>query len=88
MTDAIRIARDASLRSRNTFGVAAQAKVLVEVADAAALPALFADPDFASNLSLVLGGGSNLLFAGDPEGVVLALTGKRVSQPHPIERVR
>jgi UDP-N-acetylmuramate dehydrogenase len=80
MTDSIRIARDASLQSRNTFGVAATAPVLVEVADAAALPALFADRDFSARLALVLGGGSNLLFAGDPEGVVLALSGKRVSQ--------
>jgi UDP-N-acetylmuramate dehydrogenase len=85
MTDAIRIARNASLQSRNTFGVAASAKVLVEVADAAALPALFADPDFGRNLSLVLGGGSNLLFAGDPAGVVLALTGHRITQLDPIE---
>ncbi len=79
MTDAIRIARDASLQARNTFGVAATAPVLVEVSDASALPALFADREFARRLSLVLGGGSNLLFAGDPEGVVLALTGKRVT---------
>lgn len=83
MTDSIRIARDASLQSRNTFGVAAIAPVLVEVADASALPALFADPDFGGSLSLVLGGGSNLLFAGNPEGVVLALTGRRVSQLDP-----
>ncbi|GAB3383233.1 UDP-N-acetylmuramate dehydrogenase [Lysobacter fragariae] len=79
MSDAIHIARDASLRSRNTFGVEARAPVLVEVADAAALPALFADPDFADRLSLVLGGGSNLLFAGNPQGAVLALTGHRVT---------
>lgn len=79
MTDSIRIARDASLQSRNTFGVAATAPVLVEVSDANALPALFADPGFGERLSLVLGGGSNLLFAGNPEGVVLALTGKRVA---------
>ena len=86
MTDAIRIARDACLKSRNTFGVAARARVLVEVADAAALPALFADPDFGQSLSLVLGGGSNLLFAGDPDGVVLALTGHRVTQlDEPVE---
>jgi UDP-N-acetylmuramate dehydrogenase len=83
MTDSIRTARDAPLQSRNTFGVAATAPVLVEVADASALPALFADPDFGGSLSLVLGGGSNLLFAGNPEGVVLALTGKRVSQLDP-----
>lgn len=80
MTESIRIARDAPLQSRNTFGVAATAPVLVEVADAAALPTLLADREFGERLSLVLGGGSNLLFAGDPEGVVLALTGKRVSQ--------
>ena len=79
MTDSIRIARDASLQSRNTFGVAATAPVLVEVSDASALPALFADPGFGERLSLVLGGGSNLLFAGNPEGVVLALSGKRVA---------
>jgi len=79
MTESIRIARDAPLQSRNTLGVAATAPVLVEVADAGALPALFADRDFAASLSLVLGGGSNLLFAGDPEGVVLALTGRRVT---------
>jgi len=83
MTDSIRIARDAPLQSRNTFGVAATAPVLVEVADAAALPALLADRDFGGQLSLVLGGGSNLLFAGDPKGVVLALTGKRVTQLDP-----
>lgn len=80
MTNAVRIARNAPLRSRNTFGVEATAPVLVEVADAAALPSLFADPEFGGRLSLVLGGGSNLLFAGDPEGVVLALTGKRLAR--------
>lgn len=79
MTESIRIARDAPLQSRNTFGVAATARVLVEVADSTALPALLAESGFASQLSLVLGGGSNLLFAGDPQGVVLALTGKRVT---------
>ena len=83
MTDSIRIARDAPLQSRNTFGVAATAPVLVEVSDASALPALFADREFGERLSLVLGGGSNLLFAGNPDGVVLALTGKRVSQLDP-----
>jgi UDP-N-acetylmuramate dehydrogenase len=79
MTDAIRIARDAPLQSRNTFGVAATAPVLVEVADSTALPALLADRDFGGQLSLVLGGGSNLLFAGNPQGVVLALTARRVA---------
>jgi len=78
MTDPIRVLRDAPLQSRNTFGVAATASLLAEVADTAALPALFARDDFAGRAPLVLGGGSNLLFAGDPDVPLLALTGQDV----------
>jgi len=87
MNDAVRIIRDASLQSRNTFGVAARAPVLIEVSDATALPTLFADLDFAERVTLVLGGGSNLLFAGDPEGAVLALTGKRVNRVDDVDAI-
>ncbi|MFT3896467.1 MAG: UDP-N-acetylmuramate dehydrogenase [Thermomonas sp.] len=71
MTAAWSVTRNASLRGRNTFGVETTAPVLVEVADAAALPDVlgrFGDED-----PLVLGGGSNLLFAGNPRGAVIAL---------------
>ncbi|KGM54888.1 UDP-N-acetylenolpyruvoylglucosamine reductase [Lysobacter daejeonensis GH1-9] len=79
MTDTSRIVRDASLRERNTFGVEATAPWLVEVADAARLPEVLQRPELAAGLALVLGGGSNLLFAGDPDGAVLALTGQHVT---------
>lgn len=70
-----RVTEGARLDARNTFGVAARAPMLVEVSDAAVLPALFADNAMLRDGPvLVLGGGSNLLFAGDPEGTVLALT--------------
>jgi UDP-N-acetylmuramate dehydrogenase len=69
---------NASLRARNTFGVAARAPLLVEVDDASALPAVLADPQVRGRELLVLGGGSNLLFAGDAPGVVLALQADRV----------
>ena len=77
-TAAYRIVENARLDARNTFGVQATAPLLVEVADASALPDLFgkAMPDDCP--ALVLGGGSNLLFAGDPAGVVLALTAQRI----------
>jgi len=78
MTDSIRVLLDAPLRSRNTFGVVASAPLLAEVADAGALPALFARDEFAGRAPLVLGGGSNLLFAGNPDIPVLALTGQDV----------
>jgi UDP-N-acetylmuramate dehydrogenase len=65
------VAGNASLRERNTFGVDATAPMLVEVHDAAALPEVLAR--HADPASMVLGGGSNLLFAGDPPGAVIAL---------------
>src|SRR3546814_7585898 len=63
-----------------SFGVPARAPLLAEVDDAAALPQLFAGGivDVADPALLVLGGGSNLLFAGDAPGPVLALTAQNV----------
>src|SRR3546814_13442890 len=80
MTDGYRLERDADLTTRYTFGVPARAPLLAEVDDAAALPQLFADGivDVADPALLVLGGGSNLLFAGDAPGPVLALTAQNV----------
>ena len=78
MSDAVRLLREDALTRRNTFGVAATAPVLAEVADAARLAEALRLPELRDGIALVLGGGSNLLFAGDPEGAVLALTGSRV----------
>lgn len=71
--DGYRITENAPLRARNTFGVDVRAPLLVEVTNAAALPELFASAMPAAARPLVLGGGSNLLFAADPEGIVLSL---------------
>ena len=73
-----RLTADADLRSRNTFGVAVRAPWLVEVSDSRALGEVLALPDLQGNAPLVLGGGSNLLFAGDPEAAVLALDTHRI----------
>ncbi len=78
-TAAYRIQEDARLDARNTFGVAATAPLLIEVDDSAALPELFGDTMLRDGPVLVLGGGSNLLFAGDPAGAVLTLTAQRIS---------
>ena len=78
MADTVRVVRDASLATRNTFGVPARAPWLVEAGDSAALPDLLQRPELRDGVALVLGGGSNLLFAGDAPGAVLALTGQRV----------
>ncbi|HZH43046.1 MAG TPA: UDP-N-acetylmuramate dehydrogenase [Lysobacter sp.] len=78
MSEAIRVLRDAALRTRNTFGVEARAPWLVEVADARALPDALARPELQGAPPLVLGGGSNLLIAADPWQPLLALTGDRI----------
>jgi UDP-N-acetylmuramate dehydrogenase len=82
MSHGYRLVDNADLKTRNTFGVAARAPLLVEVEDARALPRLFAERfDSASSNAtlLVLGGGSNLLFAGDAPGPVLALSSRQVA---------
>ena len=77
MTAAWTEVRDASLRMRNTFGVEATAPLLVEVADAAALPGVLAR--HAGDAPMLLGGGSNLLFAGNPPGPVIALATRGIA---------
>jgi len=84
-----RYTEHARLDARNTFGVAARAPLLVEVGDAAALPAVLADPLLRDGMRsdaelLVLGGGTNLLFECDAPGPVLSLDtrGMRVLADH------
>lgn len=74
-----RLIENARLDARNTFGVPARAPMLVEVSDAAALPELFSYALLRDGPMLVLGGGSNLLFAGDVDGAVLALGSQKIS---------
>lgn len=74
MSAPYRILHDAPLRERNTFRVEARARRLIEIVDAAALPQALANE---SVPPMVLGGGSNLLFAGDPAATLVALTGDR-----------
>jgi UDP-N-acetylmuramate dehydrogenase len=78
MPHAYHILETAPLRTRNTFGVAATAPLLYEVADSAVLPELLASAALRAQPLLVLGGGSNLLFAGDPDSPVLALNSRRI----------
>jgi len=66
-----RIDADAPLAERNTLRVAARARWLATVRDPSALPALLARSEFAGQPVMVLGQGSNVLFAGDFAGLVV-----------------
>ena len=63
MTDAFTLLDDASLEGRNTFRVPARAALLADVNRADGFAELFRYPVFEAGNPLVLGGGSNLLFA-------------------------
>ncbi|HJU25296.1 MAG TPA: UDP-N-acetylmuramate dehydrogenase [Rhodanobacteraceae bacterium] len=67
------LAEEASLRSRNTLRVDARARLLAEMHDAGALAGLLDWPAVRGMRKLVLGEGSNVLFAGDFDGLVVTL---------------
>lgn len=67
------IVENASLRSRNTFGVDARAAALAQVHEPAALEGLLRSIAPATPPMLVLGEGSNVLFTRDWPGIVLTL---------------
>ena len=68
------LAENVSLAGRNTFRVAARAAMMADVSRADALPGLFEFAMLRDGPVLVLGEGSNLLFAGDFPGVAICLT--------------
>jgi UDP-N-acetylmuramate dehydrogenase len=69
---------DASLAARNTLRVAARACWVAELRDASKLPELLALPAIRDSRKLVLGEGSNVLFAGDFDGSVIAMATRGV----------
>jgi UDP-N-acetylmuramate dehydrogenase len=73
VSEAYTLAENASLAGRNGFRIAARAEMLADVRRPQALAELFASPFFRRGPVLVLGEGSNILFAGDVPGVVVSI---------------
>ncbi len=67
----IRIEENISLQHLNTFGIAAKAKYFVEVTTIEALQELIQSSLFRDNKHFVLGGGSNVLFTKDFDGIII-----------------
>jgi UDP-N-acetylmuramate dehydrogenase len=65
------ISKDYDLIKLNTFGISAKAKFFVEIENQTDLFELFDDPIFKNNEKLFLGGGSNVLFTKDFDGIVI-----------------
>ncbi len=75
------IVENASLKPFNTFGVAARARWLARLRDPARLPDILARETFRDLPLLVLGEGSNILFARDFEGLIVRLECSRIEEP-------
>jgi len=67
------IQRNISLKPYNTFRIPVSAHAFIAINDEADLPRLFAQNDWADRPLLVLGGGSNILFTKDFEGLVIKM---------------
>jgi UDP-N-acetylmuramate dehydrogenase len=63
--------RDVNLKSLNTFGMEVKAQLYAEFSSINELRELLNLPEVQANRILILGGGSNVLFTQDFEGVVL-----------------
>lgn len=70
---ALGVVRDADLKPLTTFAVPAKAKFYAEVKSLDELRRLLSHPELSCEQRLVLGGGSNILFTKDFEGLVIGM---------------
>ena len=69
----LKILENVSLKSFNSFGIDVLAKFFVEINTVEQLGELFAEAQFLELPRIVLGGGSNMLFTQDFEGLVIRM---------------
>jgi UDP-N-acetylmuramate dehydrogenase len=67
-----------SLKQLNTFGIDVNAKLFADISSEADLTEIFSNPIVKENKLLILGGGSNMLFTKDYDGLVLKISIKGV----------
>jgi UDP-N-acetylmuramate dehydrogenase len=69
----LQIQQNVSLKNFNTFGIDVKAKYFVEISHPQDLLELFMDPQWLDMERLILGGGSNMLFVKDFNGLVIRM---------------
>src|SRR6185503_8457973 len=67
----MRIESNKSLQQLNTFGIAVSAKYFTEIFSPDEFSQLIADKEFQNEKRIVLGGGSNILFTKNFDGLVI-----------------
>ena len=79
MVNKIKILKNYDITKLNTFGVSAGAKYFVEIKDEEELMELLYSEEFKNNKRLFLGGGSNVLFMNDFDGIIILNSLKGIS---------
>ncbi len=74
------IQENASLKQFNTFGIEAKAHYLVEITSKTELKVALYDTQFHMTKRLILGGGSNVLFTKDYDGIVIKVNLKGIKK--------
>jgi len=74
----MRIEKNISIKPFNTFNVDARAKYFAEVNSISELKELLSNKDYNLEKRLILGGGSNILFTEDYEGIVIKLNSSEI----------
>ena len=69
----LQIQENVSLKNFNTFGIDGKARWFAEISHEEELAEMFMDPQWRQTKLLVLGGGSNMLFVNDFEGLVIRM---------------
>lgn len=67
----MKILQNHNLFKLNTFGISVNAKFFIEIKKEGDLMELFSLPEFRNNKKIFLGGGSNILFTQDFDGIVV-----------------
>ena len=67
----VEIVKDYDLKDLNTFGISAKAKFFAVLENESDILELFESEEFKNNEKLFLGGGSNMLFTKDFDGIVI-----------------
>lgn len=70
---ALQIQKDIFLKSFNTFGIEAKTKLFVEVSTIEELKSIFSNTEYQQVPIMVLGGGSNILFTQDFDGLIIKI---------------
>ncbi len=76
----LQIQENISLKNFNTFGIEVSARYYVEISREDELAELFLDPQWLGMKRLVLGGGSNMLFKNDFDGLVIRVNIRGIEQ--------